>query len=86
MAQLKEASHLFEELGSSLLHAKTLILLSRVHSENGDETGAVQMLEHARRLLSGLDSAEATRLLTQLDGVVPRLPNGEIATLSLVYD
>jgi len=86
MAQLKEAGHLFEELGSSLLHAKTLILLSRVHSQNGDETGAVQMLEHARRLLSGLDSAEATRLLAQLDGVVPQLPNGELAALSLVYD
>jgi DNA-binding SARP family transcriptional activator/tetratricopeptide (TPR) repeat protein len=86
MAQLKEASHLFEELGSSLLHARTLILLSRVHSDNGDETGAVRMLEHARRLLSGLDSAEATRLIAQLDGVVPLLPNGEIATLSLVYD
>jgi tetratricopeptide (TPR) repeat protein len=86
LTQLKEASELFEELGSTLLRAKTLMLLSRVSAENGDEMDGAKLLENARALLSGLDSPEATRWLTQLDQLATPLPTGEIASLSLVYD
>jgi DNA-binding SARP family transcriptional activator/tetratricopeptide (TPR) repeat protein len=85
MVQLKEASKLFEESGSTLLHAKTVILLARVTADLGDDVAADQFIEQARLLLSGLDSAEATRWLEQLDHLAKPLPPAEIESLSLAY-
>ncbi len=85
LAQINEASQLFEEYGSTLLHAKTLILLSRIYAENDDDDYA-QLLERARELLTGLDSAEATRWLTHLETSASPPPTSEIESLSIAFD
>jgi DNA-binding SARP family transcriptional activator len=85
LAQINEASQLFEEIGSTLLHAKTLILLSRIDTET-DDVDHTRLLERARELLTGLDSAEATRWLTYLEASASPPPTSEIESLSITFD
>ncbi|TDP92863.1 AfsR/SARP family transcriptional regulator [Labedaea rhizosphaerae] len=64
---LTEAETLFEELGSALWLAKTLILQSVPNAAPGCGGVAVQRAERARDLLRGLQSKEAARLLAEFE-------------------
>ncbi|MGX7825888.1 AfsR/SARP family transcriptional regulator [Actinokineospora sp. 24-640] len=73
-AYLAEAGALFEELGSALWQAKTLISQSGISQSGMSQTGLragpgdqARARQRARDLLRGLDSKEAARLLTRLD-------------------
>lgn len=68
-AYLTGAEILFEQLGSALWLAKTLILRSVVNLASGHEGIAAAQAGRARVLLRGLQSTEAARLLAELDGV-----------------
>ncbi|MGB3441050.1 MAG: BTAD domain-containing putative transcriptional regulator [Actinophytocola sp.] len=64
---LAAAGVVFADLGSALWHAKTLILQSGMYAGMGAPAEAGERADRARTLLGGLDSQEATRLLSQLD-------------------
>jgi len=64
---LDAAGVVFEDLGSALWQAKTLILQSGMYAGMGEPVVAGERVDHARSLLRGLDSQEATRLLSQFD-------------------
>ncbi|MCT2586829.1 AfsR/SARP family transcriptional regulator [Actinophytocola gossypii] len=57
----------FDELGSVVWHAKALILLSDVHQGRGERREADVHTERALELLGTVNSAEATRLLAELE-------------------
>ena len=64
---IERAHELFDELGMSLWLAKTLILRSEVHDNNGLAELATADLGRARGLLSGIGSKQSDRLLEQLE-------------------
>jgi hypothetical protein len=64
---LTGALAVFTELGSSLWRAKTLTLLSDVHSVAGNTKQAYDELDQATRLLAEIDSREAFDWRAQLE-------------------
>jgi DNA-binding SARP family transcriptional activator len=66
-AHLDKARIIFDDLGSGLWLAKTLILLSEVHDSGSELTLASQDLDEAYNLLSKIESKESARLLQQLE-------------------
>ncbi len=66
MDHLGKAELTFAELGSTVWHAKTLILISDVHHGTGDLDRAREAVDKADRLLRGADSKEAQRLTEEL--------------------
>jgi hypothetical protein len=65
-AHLRVAGRLFEELSSTLWHARTSMLLAQAQARSGDTTSARGALDHAERLLAEVDSKESARLLREL--------------------
>ncbi|OLF13209.1 hypothetical protein BLA60_07120 [Actinophytocola xinjiangensis] len=61
------AHELFVELGSTVWHAKTLILRSDIHQGDGADEMATQDLRQAIELLSTVSSVEAMRLREELE-------------------
>jgi DNA-binding SARP family transcriptional activator/tetratricopeptide (TPR) repeat protein len=63
-----DAAHaLFAEFGSTVWHAKTLILRSDIHQGRGEDELVSRDLDHAIELLRTVNSAEAVRLREELE-------------------
>jgi hypothetical protein len=64
-----EACKVFDELGSTLWLAKSLILLSDVDNGRGRTTEAREKIEQATALVDGVESAEAERVKVELEAL-----------------
>jgi DNA-binding SARP family transcriptional activator/tetratricopeptide (TPR) repeat protein len=65
-AHLLKAKPHFEELGTTVWIAKTLILLAEIHVDEDKVAAAGEEIDDAERLLDGIESKEAARLRDQL--------------------
>ncbi len=66
-AHLLKAKPHFEELGTTVWIAKTLILLAEIHMDEDKVAVAGKEIDDADRLLDGIESKEAARLRDQLE-------------------
>lgn len=78
MRHLERARDLFDRIGSVPWLATSHLLLSEVLDATGHTARARQALERAHELLSGLDSKQSARLLSQLAQIRALLPGDDV--------